>query len=250
MATELKDYLLDIVKNTMCVDPSTIVKVTGTTDSTTLKARREDGTIILEGTLNNPVADLNGVFGIGNLPMLSGLLNFSNFKSKEAKVKLTREVRKEVEIPTEIVFGAPKSASASFRLVHEAAIPKQYNHQDFDWAIVVDQPHKIKIAEFAQLATVYSHQEEYFTVQVQDKELGFYIGKEDSSSHNAKFTFAENVEGKIKSGFSWRIGDILTVLKLSESAKSTLRINDLGNVIQIDIDTGLCKYQFMFPGKN
>lgn len=249
MDTQLKDYLLDIVKNTSALGPDTILKVVGTEDSTVVKASREDTTIILKATLNKVAPDLVGTFGLNNLTLLSGLLNFQGFKSKEGKVKLKRETKRDLEIPTEIVFEAPGAASASYRLMAEGAVSKVYSlTAAVEWAVTIEQPAKAKIAELAQLAGIYSGLEQRFSIRLKNKQLKFYIGKEDASNHKVNFTFAEEVEGEIPtSDYSWKIADLLSILKLTESAKSTFKIAPEGNILQIDIDTGLCKYEFSLP---
>ena len=59
----MKDYLMDIVKNTMCMGQDVILKITGDDSITLLKAKRDDGSLILEATLNKPV-----VFDLRALP--------------------------------------------------------------------------------------------------------------------------------------------------------------------------------------
>jgi hypothetical protein len=210
---------------------------------------RDDGSMMLNATLSETLPELNGIIGLNKLSMLSGLLNFVGFKNREAKVKIKREKKKDIEVATDIIFEAAGVASASHRLMAEAAIPRQVSRVDVNWAINIQQPSKLKIAEFAQLAGIYAGLEDQFSIQVKNKELTFYIGNE-VSSYKSKYTFAENIEGEIPSGFSWKIKDLISVLKLSDGTKSALKINQTGDLIQVDIDTGLCKYEFMLPAKN
>jgi hypothetical protein len=181
--------------------------------------------------------------------MLSGLLNFPGFRDKDANVKIKRESKNNAEVCTEIVFDAPGAATASYRLTQATAIPTQYSYNSFDWAVVIDQPSKSKIAEFTQLASVYAALETRFTVKTSGKDLKFFIGQEESSSHKAALTFASDITGEIKAGWSWPINDVLNVLKLSNSAQTALRISNQG-VLQIDIISSLAKYEFIFPGGN
>lgn len=245
----MKDYLRDIVKNTLVLGPETVVKVIGESEEKTkIKARREDNTIILKATIREEVKDFQGVFGLSKLPMLQSLISLPYFKAKDAEITVKKETKNDVEMPTEIRFKGQNGAAASYRFTHEAAIPKQISDKEIDFEVELSQPSKSKISEFAQLSTVYAGVEETFGIKTQDNNLVFLIGNEHSSSHKASFTFAEGVQGRLTPGYVWSIADFLGVLKLTEGAESVIKFRN--EFIKVDIDTGLCKYEFILPGTN
>ena len=54
----MKDYLLDIVKHTYSLGFISLVKVTGTDETTTIEGLAEDRSVILQATTKTPVAIL------------------------------------------------------------------------------------------------------------------------------------------------------------------------------------------------
>lgn len=248
----MKDTLLDIVK-VVSVLPFTIVKVTGSDESTVLQSRLEDattGAVYFRGELKKPVKDFNGVFGLSNITMLSGLTAVEAFKDKEAKITLNRKERNGVSIPEEIVFEKSGFAKASYRLTAEKAIPSQAKQVgEINWDVVVDQPSKRKIEEFTQLASIYNSQETKFSVKTENRQLKFLIGDENAATHRAQVTFAEEVTGTVKPNFTWNIAGILNVLKLGSKSNVVLKISNQG-ILQIEVDTGLGVYTYIFAGAN
>ena len=246
----MKDALLDIVK-VVSVLPFSIVKVTGNNGEVTLQSRLEDaavGTVYFRGKLSKPTKEFDGVFGLGNIPMLVGLTGVEAFRDKDAKISVNRKDRNGISIPEEITFEKTGFGKASYRLTGEKAIPAQAKQvADIEWDVVVDQPSKKKIDEFAQLAGIYSTQEAKFSIKTENRQLKFLIGDENAATHKAQVVFAEEVQGTIKPNFTWNISGILNVLKLGGRANTTLRICSQG-ILQIDVDTGLGVYTYIFAG--
>ena len=66
----MRDNLLDLVSHTFdlgCIDQ---VKVVGTDKETNISGLAEDRSVVVEGTLSNPVAEFIGTFGMPNLSKL------------------------------------------------------------------------------------------------------------------------------------------------------------------------------------
>lgn len=248
----LKDSLLDIVKVVSTL-PFEIVKVTGNDGTVTLQSKLQDessGAVVFSGTLKNPQPELDGVFGLSNISMLVGLTNVESFRDKEATVSLKRLQKNDVSYPEEIVFEKDGFGKASYRLTGEKAIPPQMKAvASITWDVEIDQPVKRKIAEFAQLAGIYSTQETRFSVKTENRQLKFLIGDESSATHKAQVVFAEGVTGTIKPNHTWNVAGILSVLKLGSSADMTMKISSQG-ILQIEVDTGIGKYTFLFAGSN
>ncbi len=248
----MQSQLLDIVK-TVSVLPFEIVKVTGTDGAVSLQSRLTDeasGAVVFQGKLHKPLESFEGVFGLSNIPMLAGLTNVEAFRDKDAKISVKRLEKNGISLAEEIVFEKDGFGKASYRLTGEKAIPAQMKTiSSIDWNITVDQPSKRKIQEFAQLASIYSAQETKFFVKVENRQLKFMIGDENAATHKAQVVFAEDVQGSVKTNHAWNIGGILSVLKLGSNADMFLKISDVG-ILQIEVDTGIGAYTYIFAGSN
>lgn len=245
----MKEALLDIVK-IVSVLPFNMVKVTGSDGNAVIQSRLDEEAVILYGKITRPTPEFDGVFGLSNIPMLSGLTNVEAFRDKDASIKIKHLERNGVKIPEEISFEKDGFGKASYRLTGEKAIPPQMKATaQINWDIVVDQPSKRKIGEFAQLAGIYSSQETKFTVKTDNGQLKFLIGDEGGATHKAQVVFAENVKGNIKANHTWNINSVLSVLKLGSNAEMVLSISSQG-ILQIEVNTGLGVYNFMFAGSN
>lgn len=251
MAT-LKDSLLDIVK-VVSVLPFEIVKVVGNEGEVTLQSKLQDdtsGAVVFTGKLKTPQPEFDGVFGLSNISMLVGLTNVEAFKDKDASVKIKRLTKGELSYAEEITFEKDGFGKASYRLTGEKAIPAQMKAiAAIQWDVEVDQPLKSKIGQFAQIAGIYSTQETRFSVKTENRQLKFLIGDETSATHKAQVVFAEAVTGNIKPNHTWNVAGILNVLKLGNSANTTMKISNQG-ILQIEVDTGIGVYTYIFAGSN
>ena len=61
----MKDILQDIVKHTHVLGFLDLVKITGDSNETVIDSMAEDRSVILQGTFNNPQAEMVGTFEIG-----------------------------------------------------------------------------------------------------------------------------------------------------------------------------------------
>ena len=70
----MKDNLQDLIQHTHSLGID-LIKVTGTETETQISAIAEDKSVIVNGTLNSPVAEFIGVFGMPNLGKLKTILS-------------------------------------------------------------------------------------------------------------------------------------------------------------------------------
>ena len=85
-----------------------------------------------------------------------------------------------------------------------------------------------------------------FVVRTEDGNLIFTFG--DQASHGGEFVFATDVKGTLNKGWSWPVGQVLQILKLSDSAKVTLHFSNEG-AMMVSVDSGLGKYQYIIPAQ-
>ena len=76
--------------------------------------------------------------------------------------------------------------------------------------------------------------------------LVFFIG--DSSTDKVELPFANNVEGELKTGWSFPLSTVLTILKLSDTSTMNMKISDQG-AMMIMVDSGLGIYEYILPAK-
>jgi hypothetical protein len=86
-----------------------------------------------------------------------------------------------------------------------------------------------------------------FTVRTVDGNLQFTIG--DASTDKAEITFARNVEGELKSGWSFPLSTVLTILKLGDTSSMSIKISDQG-AMAIHVDSGMGLYEYILPAKS
>ena len=250
----MKSELMEIVKY-VSVLPFDIIKVTGNEGAITLQSRLQDqvnGSIVFVGKLKNKVSDFEGVFGLSNLSMLSGLLSVSQFTDKEATIAMKRRVKNEISIPEELTFENAKFGKASYRLTSEKAIPPQMKAMaEIKWDVVIPEVSKSTIDKFTKLAGIYSSQESKFSVKADGKQLKFLIGEEEAATHKAQFVFNEDITGTIKSNFTWSIPGVLNVMKLisTPDVAMEMKISNQG-VLQIEAKSSLGTYQYIMAGSN
>ena len=105
----MRDYLLDIVKNTYGLGIIDLVKITGTAEETTIESITEDRKVLLKGQTNVPIAEFAGTFGMPNLGKLNTILSIPEYK-EDAKITLT--LRSDNSLPEGLHF---ENAAGDFK---------------------------------------------------------------------------------------------------------------------------------------
>lgn len=253
----MREQLIDIVRHTGGLGFIDIVKLTGKTEDGTktisIEAVDNDRTVVVKGKFLNTdknttaVDGLYGEYGMGNLNLLNGLLNYPNFKTDGAKISVVSRDRNGVDTPEEIQFVDEQKQKATYRLTSKDLVPDQPFYVGKAWDVDFT-PSQSKIAEFGQLSSIYSSQESYFSVKTVDNELRFYIGEEESSSHRAFLVMDTNVKGKLSGELFWPINQILGILKLGKDENPEIKITSRG-AFQINISSPYASYSYILPAR-
>lgn len=253
----MREQLLDIVKHTGGLGFIDIVKLTGKEvdgeKTISIEAVDNDRTVVVKGNFFNTekntsaIEGLYGEYGMGNLTLLNGLLNYPNFKTDGAKITVISRDRNGVNTPEEIQFVDEQKQKATYRLTSKDLVPDQPSYIGKSWDIDFT-PSNSKIAEFGQLSSIYSSQESYFSVRTIDNELRFYIGEEESSSHRAFLVMDTDVKGKLAGELYWPINQILSILKLGKDENPEIKITSRG-AFQINISSPFASYSFILPAR-
>lgn len=242
----MKKYLQDLVRCTSGIEFA-VIRVEGDSKSTKYQSVSEDRTVIMTASTESPVDDFSGIFGLSNLALLAGLVGSKSFKGDDATVKVNVENRQGKDVPVSFVFDNDSGMHGVYRLMSEQGIPAQPKFAGTTYVVEIDEPSRQKISEFAEMASLFATQEEKFTPKIVNDDLIFAIGDENSTSHAASVKFASKVGSGYNGGFTWPTSQVLTILKLADNSNSSLSLSNDG-ILKIDIDTGIAKYEFLFPG--
>lgn len=237
----MKDYLLDIVKNTYGLGIIDLVKVVGTEDDTSIEAISTDRLVILKAKTNNPIPEFIGTFGMPNLGKLNTILSIPEYKED---AKITVVPRKDDGSPDGLHF---ENSSGDF-------------HNDYRFmgkSVVSDKIRPIKFLgakwnlEFEPSAAAIQRlkfmsqsnaEESTFVAKTEGTDLKFYFG--DHSTHAGNFVFQSGVNGTVNKGWAWPVAAVLSILSLA--GDKTFRISDEG-AAHITVNTGLSTYDYIIP---
>jgi len=239
----MRYYLLDLVSHTLelgCID---LVKIQGTDDKTTVSALAEDTSVVIQGTLHNPVPDFIGTFGMPNLPKLKILLNLPEYR-ENAVLSLTRTANGDAD---GVQFD---NATGDFRNNYRFMSAQMVNDKlknntmrQVNWNIEFEPT--VAAIQRLKMQAQANAEETVFKVRTENNELKFLFG--DHSTHAGNFVFQTNVAGSIKRGWAWPVAQFISILNLS--GNKTIRISDEG-VAQITVDSGLAVYNYILPAQS
>lgn len=242
----MKDAIFDIVRHTASLGFFELAKVTGTSESTEIWTCDEKRNVVLEAKLANPLPELEGELGLGNLGFLNGITGLYNKEGAEVSVAT---VDKNGEtLPEYLVFKDDEGNNDRYRLMSKEIIDTQLTTSRFKgskWEVEFE-PKKSKVSEMAQKASIYSAIEPTFTVKTEDGNLVFVFGSDMGGSHFGKMTFAADVPGNMKEGYAWPIDKFLSILKLGMAGECTVRFSQVA--CMITIDSGIGVYNYILPG--
>lgn len=240
----MRDILSEVLKQSA---PFAVLKVIGTDTDTTIVASSECKTLIFRATLKAPIAELKGEFGISNLSLLNGLLNFATYKSDSALFNAKRRKIGDKEIVEQFEFSAGKSSksAATFRLTSPDLIPEITQMTAKPTWDVEFEPDRAKIAEFQQLASLYNEVSKTFVPTVDGGDLVFRLGNENSSTHSASMVFQEGVTGDVVGNLNYPFALFLQVMKLAGSNPTKMSLKSKSGPMKISMDTAFAEYDYI-----
>jgi len=242
----MRDHLLDIVKNTYGLGGISLVKITGTAKDTTIEALAEDRSVIVQGKLNNPVAEFIGTFGMPNLDKLNIILGISEYK-ENAKITLTTQDRNGETVPVGLHFeNAAGDFKNDYRFMSQEIVNdklKTVKMRTVNWNVEFE-PTVANIQRLKFMASA-NAEENNFTAKTNNGNLELSFG--DHSSHAGNFVFQAGVTGALSKGWSWPVAAFSAILGLS--GDKTVKISDEG-AAQITVNSGLATYNYILPAQS
>lgn len=249
----MRDILKDIVKHTHSLGIIQAAKVTTDNESTTLDAMDDDRTVVLRAKLHDRVPEFEGKFGLGRLGVLNGYLGYESRNTENevvgTHVEINRVERNGEEVPAEFNFTIPGILNSTYRVITAELVDAQIKTANFKgakWDVEV-MPTQQAIKDLQTVAGILSSYDPLFTVRTVDGNLQFTIG--DASTDKAEITFARNVDGELKSGWSFPLSTVLTILKLGDTSSMSIKISDQG-AMAIHVDSGMGLYEYILPAKS
>jgi len=241
------DILKDIVKHTHGLGFLDLVKITGDSNETGIDSMAEDRSVILQGSFHKPQAEMSGTFGMPQMGKLDIHLKCPEYKDK-AKITVLTGERAGATVPTGIHFENEKGDFKNdYRFMNAEIINEKLKTVKFKgvkWDVEIE-PSVASVQRFNFQATA-NTEHNSFVVRTEDGNLIFTFG--DQASHGGEFVFATDVKGSLDKGWAWPVGQVLQILKLSDSAKVTLHFSNEG-AMQVSVDSGLGKYQYIIPAQ-
>jgi len=241
------DILRDIVKHTHGLGFLDLVKITGTSDETTIDSMAEDRSVILQGSFHKPQTEMDGTFGMPQLGKLDIHLKCPEYKEK-AKITVLKGTRNSTEVPTGIHFENEKGDFKNdYRFMNAEIINEKLKTVKFKgvkWDVEIE-PTVASVQRF-NFQSIANTEHNSFVVRTENNNLVFTFG--DQASHGGEFVFASDVKGTLNKGWSWPVAQVLQILKLSDSAKVMLHFSNEG-AMMVTVDSGLGKYQYIIPAQ-
>ena len=240
----LLDTLKDIVKHTHSLGFIEMVKVIGTATDLKIETKDADNTVIIYGSMYQPEPGIESTIGLSRLAILKGYIGMH----ETSAVTIVSETRNNLSVPTEILFDDGNDSVANYRFVSEAMIMEQVKVPAFkgaNWDVSF-VPSKVAITRLSENYGILGGFEKRFIVSVDAKgTVKFNIGS--GPTDRVTVPFATGVTGALKHQWTYPLSQVLSILKLTDTAStSTMNFSDSG-ALKIDIDSGIGKYTYIIP---
>lgn len=243
----IKNYLKEITTFITTTGFFDKIKVVATEKEITTEAVHKDKEVILKSRYNTPIKDFTGEFGLANLGLLQTITNDPEFSLPETSASIKYETKNSEKVPTELGYQNRSKSYINYRFMNKGLIPDQPRFIEPTWDVVI-KPTKSNIQQFSWAATGLSSYEQYFIPKVVDGDLKFFIGEDDAATQRGGVVFASDLTQDFPSTHKWNVEQMLTVLKLSNSADCEMAFS-LKGAIQVTLNSGLAVYKYIFPAK-
>jgi hypothetical protein len=239
----MRDYLLDIVKNTFDLGFITAVKVTGSDKVTQIDAVGEDRTVVVAAEFHAPVQDFQGLFGMPNLDKLKILLNLQEYR-ENAVITVNRQDRLgtgQMDAVGLHFVNAAGDFQNDYRFMTAEVVSEKLKtarpKKSPNWVIEFE-PTVASLLRLKMQAQAHSD-DRLFKVKTDKDLLKLSFG--DHSTHAGEFVFHAGVTGQLKNTWCWAAKEVISILELA--GDKIMRISDEG-VAEITVDSGLAVYRF------
>jgi len=141
------------------------VRITGTPSSTKIEGNK-DKVLFVVGLMKEPIEEFSdGDFGMGDLAILSGLLNFPSYKAPNATLTVHHADGSVGDYVSQFVFRDEHGSTTSYKTMAPRLVGDQAQIATIPWDIEV-APTRAKIAEFTAHAQLLSAVDNNFGVKI------------------------------------------------------------------------------------
>lgn len=234
----MKDYLLDIIKNTHAIGKIPLVKIAGTENETKLTAIADERMFVVSGRFHNVIPDFIGKFGLPNLNRLAVTLNTEEYR-EDAVISIVKDKNSPVGIHFENKDGDFKNDYRLMDSVVADSLLPDVTFAGATWHVEITPT--IQSIQRMKAQAVINSDETLFYVKTDDRgNLIFNFG--DPASLSGQFVFASGVRGQLKGERAWPAGCVLSILSLN--GDKTMKFSSDG-VAMITVDSGLAVYNYI-----
>jgi len=243
----LKDYVKDI---TTYVIPNGFfdrIKITASKKEILVEAMEKEKEVILKAKFSKPLDELDGEFGLSNLSLLQTITSDPEFSSNDSVMTVTYENRNAEKVPSELAYVNKSKSYINYRFMSKQLVPDQPKWIEPKWDVVIT-PSKSNIQQLAWAANGLSTYEQYFSPQIVDGDLKFFIGEDGAATQRGGVVFASDRTETFESPYKWKISQVLGILKMADTCDCEMAFS-LKGAIQITLNTGVGSYRYIFPAK-
>jgi hypothetical protein len=250
MNNYIKDTMKDVIRHTHDLGIFEMVKIKGTAEATEVETVDADKTVIFKGEMNNPVVDfVDATVGLSRMGVLKGYLQYPDFESETATVKVVTQERNGETVPTEVEFVSENGTDAHYRFMLADVINQQlkdikFKGAEFDVNI---EPSQKMMKDLTYFNTILAAYEANFMPKTEDGALYFHVG--DGGSDRTKILIDNNVDGEINTEWKWSLDVVLKILRLGDNSNLVMSFNNQG-LLQIKVDSGMGVYTYLLPARS
>lgn len=236
----MRDVLSDVVRHTSGLFP--VIKVTGTSTNTRLQGVDDTKSLFFDGHTISSIPEFEGVFGITNLGLLKGLLEFSSYRTDEATFSVKRRQFDDGSSTVEqFEFRDAHNVGADFRCVDPKVVPQQVEMASFTWDVTLT-PNKAKLAELQQIASLFS-ETKTFGARTENGNLILIIGENNAATNRVSMVFETGVEGELKGNLQWITAQFISVVKIAGDRLKSIRFSSRG-VLGLEVESPHGQYKY------
>ena len=247
----LAETLTDILAHTHGLGFIEMIKVDSDKAETKISAMADDRSVVVNGTLKNPLSQLEGTVGFSRMAVLNGYLKYPKFLEDSSSITIETTQRDGVDIPAEIKFASDDGHESSYRFMHKDVVEEQIKVPNFKgatWDVVITANDEI-MKDLSYFNSVLGAFEPTFVAKTDaNGDLNFYIGS--GPTDRATVPIAKSVSGSLTGNLTWPLVETLAILKLASKADDcTLSFSTRG-VLKIEMETPVGTYEYLLPARS
>lgn len=190
-----------------------------------------------------------GTFGMDNIPMLRGIMNFFHSdKDRINEIQTTFHKNRENKL-VEIEFNLKGLSQVKYRLLSDKARDlEQPEYPEVTTDLSITNINKGQVTKFNELSNILSSNEKHFTISCKNGTVEFKIG-EDGGSTVAKMVFSNTGKGSLNESVPFDLSTFVSIIRHGANA-GNMEIDVIKEgFLFIRYSTPVMAYDYMLFGK-